>query len=39
MLVNHLATTVEEGMRVVLAKENGMENTAVCDDHPCEGKA
>lgn len=39
MRMNHLATTVEEGMRVVLVKENGMENIAVCYDHPCEGKA
>jgi hypothetical protein len=37
--VNQLATTAEEGMRVVLAKENGMENIAVCDDYPYEGKA
>lgn len=25
---------VEEGKRVVLANQNGMENIAVCDDHP-----
>lgn len=37
--MSHLATTVEKGMRVALVKENGMENIAVCDDHPCEGKA
>lgn len=36
--VTHLATSVEEGTIVVLAKENGMENVVVCDDHSCEGK-
>jgi hypothetical protein len=33
-----LATSVEEGTRAVLARENGMENIVVCDDHPCEEK-
>jgi hypothetical protein len=36
--VTHLATTVEEGTRAVREKENGMQNVAVYDDHPHEGK-
>jgi hypothetical protein len=35
---SHLATRVEEGTRVDLANENGMENIAACGDHPCGGK-
>jgi hypothetical protein len=36
--VMHLRTSVEEGTRAALAKENGTENIVVCRDHPCEGK-
>ncbi len=37
--VSHLVTTAEEGRRVVLANQTGMENIAVCDDHPQGGMA
>jgi hypothetical protein len=35
--VSQLVTKVEEGAKVVLENENGMENIAACGDRPCEG--
>ena len=39
MWVNYLVTKVEEERRDVLENENGTENIAVFDDHPCMEKA